>query len=258
MITAFEREVLWSPGRDAFEHTLAAIIHVPGERGNRERTYPVAAIGPAFPGTFENYFASVIAHWQTEESQKRLDDLNRQLTKIGLNSYVSASRVTEVAIELRVARLLHPNGKKRNDLVNIADVGSGVSQTLPVLVALLVASPSQAVYIEEPEIHSHPRAQVQMAGVLSEAAQRGVRVIAETHSSLLLRAVQTLVAKGELDPKLVKLHWFTRNEKDGATEVRSADLDENGAFGDWPIDFDEVELRSEGDYLDAVGFGRKR
>jgi predicted ATPase len=93
--------------------------------------------------------------------------------------------------------------------------------------------------------------------VLADAAKRGVRVIAETHSSLLIRGAQTLVAKGELHPKLVKLHWFSRDEETGESKITSADLDENGAFGDWPSDFAEVELRSEGDYLDAVGFGRR-
>lgn len=247
-----------SPLETIFVPRIRSIIHLPGLRGNRERVYAVAAVGPTFPGTFENYAASVIAYWQAVGDQESMGSLNRQLSDIGLNSGVTALRVTEVHVELRVARLLDHGGKGPNDSVNIADVGFGVSQTLPVLVALLVASPGQTVYIEEPEIHLHPRAQVRMAEVLAEAAQRGVRVIAETHSSLLLRAVQTLVAKGELDPTLVKLHWFTRNEQDGATEVRSADLDENGAFGDWPMDFDEVELRSEREYLDAVGFGRKR
>src|SRR5208283_3020559 len=138
-----------------------------------------------------------------------------------------------------------------HDLVSIADVGFGVSQTLPVIVALLAAQPGQAVYLEEPEIHLHPRAQTRMAELLSEAAQRGVRVIAETHSSLLLRAIQTLVARGRLSPDLVKLHWFTRLE-DGSTEVKSADLDEQGAFGDWPEDFDETAITMEREYLDAA------
>jgi len=51
----------------------------------------------------------------------------------------------------------------------------------------------------------------------------------------------------------VKLHWFSRNEETGATQVDSADLDENGAFGsDWPMDFDDTYLASERDYLNAV------
>jgi predicted ATPase len=117
------------------------------------------------------------------------------------------------------------------DLVNIADVG---------------------LYLEEPEIQLHPRAQVYLAGILAQAAKRGVIVVAETHSSLLLLGIQTLVANRDLDPSIVKLHWFRRNSADGSTRVESADLDRNGAFGEWPEDFDDVSLHAEKDYLDAV------
>lgn len=136
-------------------------------------------------------------------------------------------------------------------MVNIADVGIGVSQTLPVSVALLAAKPGQLVYIEQPEIHLHPRAQTAMAQVLADAAMRGVRVVAETHSSLLLLGVQTLVAEGKLPPELVKLHWFKQGD-DGATTIRSADLDEGGAFGDWPEDFGDVSLDAQDRFLDAA------
>jgi len=105
--------------------------------------------------------------------------------------------------------------------------------------------------IEQPEIHLHPRAQTAMAQVLADAAMRGVRVVAETHSSLLLLGIQTLVAEGKLPPELVKLHWFTRGE-DGTTTIKSADLDEGGAFGDWPEDFDDVTLNAQSRYLDAA------
>ncbi len=154
-------------------------------------------------------------------------------------------------VELQVGRLpeAEPNGA---DLVNIADVGFGVSQVLPVLVALLVAESGQLVYIEQPELHLHPRAQYELAKILADAAKRGVRLVVETHSSLLLLMIQTLMAKGDLEPDLVKLHWFSRNPEDGTTAIQSADLDENGAFGDWPEDFGDVELKAEGAYLDTV------
>jgi predicted ATPase len=143
---------------------------------------------------------------------------------------------------------------KSDDLVSLADVGFGVSQIIPVLVSLRVAGKGQLVYLEEPEIHLHPRAQVKLAEILADAAKRGVRVVAETHSTLLLTAIQTLVAKGELKPELVKLHWFQRDPKTGVTEVTSTDLNENGAFAqsDWPEDFDDVILKADGAYLDAV------
>jgi len=76
-------------------------------------------------------------------------------------------------------------------------------------------------------------------------------MVVETHSSLLLLGIQTLIAEGKLPPELVKLHWFTMQE-DGSTKITSADLDEAGAFGDWPEDFATVTLDAEDRYLDAA------
>jgi hypothetical protein len=223
---------------------IQGVIHVPGLRGNASRTYPVSGAGPGFPGTFDNYVASAILAWQTVE-RRRYEDLNADLKHIGLARSVSACRINDIAIEVRV-------GLVENRFDNIADVGIGVSHILPVLVALRAADKGRLVYAEEPEIHLHPRAQIRLADILADAAKRGVRVVAETHSTLLLTAIQTLVAKGELSPELVKLHWFQRDPETGITQVSSANLDENGAFGDWPEDFDEVALDAEGAYLDAV------
>jgi predicted ATPase len=229
---------------------LHAILHVPALRGNPERTYKTTAVGEEFAGTFEPYVASIIHHWQITKDV-RLKQLGASLEKLGLTWKIEASRLDDTRVELRVGRLKQKTTGGARDLVSIADVGFGVSQCLPVLVALLTARPGQLVYIEEPEIHLHPRAQMALAQVLADAANRGVRVVIETHSSLLLLGVQALVAEGALPPELVALHWFSLT-KDGATEVRSADLDEAGAFGEWPEDFAEVTLDAQSRYLDAA------
>ena len=224
-------------------------IHIPGLRGNPERTYKLTSTGPLYPGTFEHYTASIIHEWQ-ETIDERLKTLVDTLHTLGLTGQVGTKKIGDVGIELQIGRLLHDNDGE-TDMVNITDVGFGVSQVLPAIVALIVAEPGRLVYLEQPELHLHPRAQVALARVLADAAKRGVRVVAETHSSLLLLGIQTLVAEGDLSPELVKLHWFSRN-KDGITEVDSVDLDEAGAYGDWPMDFDDVELKTQSRYLDAV------
>jgi predicted ATPase len=229
---------------------LLAIIHVPALRGNPERTYKTTAVGDEFQGTFNPYVASIVHHWQLTKDI-RLKQLGTALERLGLTWKVEASRVDDTQVELRVGRLARRARGGTRDLVSIADVGFGVSQCLPVLVALLTARPGQLVYLEEPEIHLHPRAQVALAQILADAANRGVRVVIETHSSLLLLGVQSLVAEGALPPELVALHWFSRTD-DGSTEVRSADLDVAGAFGDWPEDFAEVVLDAQSRYLDAA------
>jgi len=227
------------------------VIHLPGLRGNSERTYPVTAVGSTFPGTFEKYVASVIAQWQTDNHGDKIEALNKDLERLGLTWKVTAKSINDTQVELQVGRLTRAVRGGARDLVNIADVGFGVSQSLPVLVALRVAKPGQLVYLEQPEIHLHPRAQFAMAQVLADAASRGVRVVTETHSSLLLLGVQTLVAEGRLSPETVKLHWFRRRD-DGTTEIESSELDEAGAFGDWPKDFADVALEAESRYLDAA------
>ena len=224
-------------------------IHLPGLRGNPERTYKFASTGPQYPGTFENYVASIIHKWQ-ETKDERVKTVTAALHTIGLTGQINTQKVGDVGIEVQVGRLPY-NSTNETDMVNIVDVGFGVSQVLPVLVAVIAAEPGQLVYLEQPELHLHPRAQVALARVLADAAKRGVRVVAETHSSLLLLGIQTLVAEGDLSPELVKLHWFSRN-KDGVTEVSSVDLDEAGAYGDWPMDFDDVDLTIQSRYLDAV------
>ena len=227
------------------------MIHLPGLRGNPERVYPIAAIGPRFPGTFEYYVASLIASW-TAESSTKIGELSEDLKTLGLTWKIEATWLNDTQVELRVGRMPRPKQGGAKDLVSIADVGFGISQTLPVVVALRAAQPGQLVYIEQPEIHLHPRAQVAMARLLVNAAKRGVRVVAETHSSLILLAVQTLVAEGVIEPELVGLNWFLRDEKDGTTRIKTAELDEAGRFGDWPEDFDEVALEAENRYLSAA------
>jgi len=231
---------------------LMGLIHVPGLRGNPERFYRITAVGTSFPGTFESYVASVVSQWQAKKETDRLRALSEALEHLGLTWKVSARPIEDTRVELRVGRLPHARRGGAGDLVSVADVGFGVSQTLPVVVALLVAGSGDTVYLEQPEIHLHPSAQARMAKLLADAATRGVRVIAETHSSLLLRGIQTLVAEGVLAPDRLKLHWFQRDPETGFTQITSADLDKDGAFGDWPSDFDEVMLETERHYLDAV------
>ncbi len=222
-------------------------------RGNPERTYKTTAIGQEFPGTFEYYVASIIDHWQSSRDS-RLKNLEIALSLVGLTSKIESKKIDDTQVELQVGRLPCIGGSKntKKDMVSIADVGFGVSQTLPVIVALLTARPGQLVYIEQPEIHLHPRAQVAIAEIFADAANRGVRVVVETHSELFLMGVQSLVAEGKLAPEKVKLHWFTRQEN-GNTKITSADLDESGSFGeDWPEDFAEVSLYIQNRYLSAA------
>ncbi len=244
----------WSlPGpADELREDILSTIYLPGLRGEPARNYPLAAVGTRFPGTFHKYAASIIANWkETEEGEARLEGLAEDLRHLELAWKVEARPLDAAQVEVKVARLPRSQVGGAFDLVNIADVGFGVSQVLPVLVALRVAREGQLVYLEQPEIHLHPNAQVRLGEVIADAAKRGVRVIVETHSSLLLLAVQARVAQGDLAAEAVGLHWFSRDE-DGATTITSGSLTEAGEFGTWPEDFADIELRLKQRFIRAA------
>ena len=229
-----------------FTVEIPQIIHVQGLR-SLERILPVTGIGQNFSGNFEKYIASLIHSWQTLASDK-LQVLNTYLHTLSLSKNIEATEINDTQIELKVSRTFDSD-----DMVNIVDVGSGVSQILPVLVALVAAEPDQLVYLEEPEIHLHPRAQANLGEIIVDAANRGVRVVLETHSDLLLRRIQSLVAEDKISPEKTILHWFSRDE-DGFTQVTSTPLNATGGYGDpdFPLDFSDVFLDEEGRYLESA------
>ena len=232
---------------------LEHVLHVPGLRSPPQRDYPVTAVGDTFQGRFDLYVASLLVEWQRARDS-RLDATAEDLAALGLTWKVHAKKRSDTHVAIQVGRLPAATRGGAHDLVEIADVGVGVSQALPVVVALHQAVPGQLVYIEQPELHLHPKAQGMMAGILVAAAARGVRVVVETHSSLLLLGVQAAIARGvkKLPPRDVLLHWFARDPRSGDARVASHRLDSKGAFGEWPADFDTVELSAHAAYLDAV------
>lgn len=236
-------------------------FHLPALRSKAQRSYPKTSIEDGyFLGPFEDYIASILHAWTNDSENASLATLIAWLTRLGMAKAIKTQLRYDVEIEILISRSLNQDD---DQLVNIADVGVGVSQVLPILVALLIAEPGQLVYIEQPELHLHPRAQHQLAEFLAEAAKRGVRVVVETHSDLLIRGIQTLVAKHGITDnpnegishELVILHWFKRNQ-DGITEIQEGHLDELGAYADWPEDFVDVDFKVDSDYLDTVGLKR--
>ena len=133
--------------------------------------------------------------------------------------------------------------------VTIANVGVGVSQALPILVALIAAEPNQIVYIEQPGIHLHPNAHIGLVEAIMDAAHRGVRVVVETHSATFLLALQTMIAeqnikkynKERLDLRDIVLYWFPHKDN-GASYATNGRIEANGTFGDWPVDFSDITM----------------
>jgi len=84
----------------------------------------------------------------------------------------------------------------RGATANLADVGFGVSQVLPVLVQGLLMRPGGVYLVQQPEIHLHPDAQAGLADFFIYLASYGVITIVETHSEYLLLRIRRRLAEG--------------------------------------------------------------
>jgi hypothetical protein len=242
--------ILQGYANETLNPIILNMLHIPGLRGNPERSYKYTSfIGP-FKGVFHSYVATIVKEWMVGDAG-RMSRLATSLKEVGVATKVSAKEVNQSQVEILVQ--IGEESRKGGHAAphSIADVGIGVSQVLPFLVALIAAEPGQMVYCEQPELHLHPRAQYRLAGVMVDAMKRGVRIVVETHSALLLTALQTAVAKGELPPDDLKLYWFSR-DKNGHAKATKAELDSRGRYNDWPVDFGDVEIEAVNNFLDAA------
>jgi hypothetical protein len=162
---------------------------------------------------------------ESELFTKTVEWLNRMKLATGLS-------VKPLGSSARYELLIENDG----ELSNIKDVGVGVSQVLPVIVAALFAEPGHIVIVEEPESHLHPLAQSELAELFATISrERKVQFIVETHSEHLFRRVQTLIAKQQITLDDAATYFVEREGK--SARIRSLDLDEFGRVKNWPPEF---------------------
>lgn len=133
------------------------------------------------------------------------------------------------------------------------DIGVGISQVLPVVVAAQDTIAS-VVCIEQPELHIHPSVQVGLGDLFIDGAQdKRLSFLIETHSEHLVMRLQRRIREttaGELPPEQtpltaaeVNIIYLDRDD-DGTVRAVEVGLDANGKFTDrWPRGFFPERMR---------------
>lgn len=137
----------------------------------------------------------------------------------------------------------------REKIVDLDDIGVGISQILPVLISAMT---SQKAFIQQPELHLHPKMQASMADIFIAAANRyhcgeTRSFILETHSELLALRVLRRIAETNrshikdkylnIYPKDVSVVFFDRDAH-GAVTLTNLRISADGDFIDrWPNGF---------------------
>jgi len=164
--------------------------------------------------------------------------ISHELAEMGLVDDLSTQHIEQLdsvyKVEVRV-----PNTSKSVDL---ADVGFGVSQVLPVLVQCFCAPSNSIIILEQPEMHLHPRAQAALADVMIDVINshepwrsKNIQLIIETHSEHFLRRLQRRIAEDKLPKEMLAAYFAEMNN--GEARLNELQIDEYGNIRNWPKDF---------------------
>ena len=101
--------------------------------------------------------------------------------------------------------LVKPTNQRR--FINVADVGFGLSQVLPIVAKDVALGGSGTVLVNQPEVHLHPSAQAQLGNYFSGRLENR-RYVIETHSEYLINRLRLLVAESKLNADDVAIWYF--------------------------------------------------
>lgn len=147
---------------------------------------------------------------------------------------------------------------------NIADMGFGISQILPIAAQLWSISQTSNrsgtasfIAIEQPELHLHPEYQARLgdvfAGFIRAAKSRQssssqidsnvTKLVIETHSQQLVNRLGALIEEGTINPEEVSIVLFEPDkDRPGTTKCRISNFDNSGVLTNWPYGFFEPSV----------------
>ena len=117
------------------------------------------------------------------------------------------------------------------------NIGFGISYSLPIIVAGLLARPGSIFVVENPEAHLHPAGQSRMGRFLATLAAAGIQVLVETHSDHVLNGV--LLATVDDHPirhDQVIIQYFHGDPK-SEKRAQAIDVNARGGLSTWPKGF---------------------
>jgi hypothetical protein len=191
--------------------------------------------------TFDRF---TMDHWRTQGLGAWLDFITK-IDEVGITDWVKKLQLGHAAYAKPNLDVLNLGfqvfiEKAKDKPDNLADVGYGASQVLPVIATCLRAQPGSLIIIEQPELHLHPNAQAELGDLLIQTISKiilekrndgsvvprrimsGANILIETHSEHLLLRLQRRIAEAtakkspiekEVYPKELVFYFVIRQDE---------------------------------------------
>ena len=206
-----------------YEELIKDFNFISAFRFQPERTYYQSLVSNKID-KFGGGYIDQILMWSDNRS-KKLNEFVSILKDLKMLYDIKPHRLSGGRFEIKVK----VNSKSKWE--SLADVGFGISQFLPIIVADLQLSEKSTLIMSQPEIHLHPSIQANLGNYLVQQVNRVNRTIVsnrirnknyivETHSEYLLNRMRLLIVKEEIQPEDVAVYYFENSIKNGSIAHR--------------------------------------
>lgn len=165
----------------------------------------IEPVRPSIPDFLPNSAGSLGADLLLNKTE-----ISRWLTRLYPHHSLLVSEIdTGLGADEQLIALRISDSRSVNTHMKLSEVGSGVTQALPCIVACLQdrsADPAGVLLLEQPELHLNARSQVELGSLLQESIGLNNMLIVETHSEYLMIRLQSLVRSGALLPSAVVIY----------------------------------------------------
>ena len=183
-------------------------------------------------GTDGQGYIDQIVEWEKRGNGqiKRLVELMKDMELI---EYIKINRLGGSRFEVLVKAF------KNSLLTSLSNVGFGVSQFLPIMVADLQLPDDSTLFLAEPEIHLHPSVQAKFGDyIVKQVNETQKNYVIETHSEYFLNRIRLAIVKGELKKEDIKVYFLENNGDD--TDVFDVEFTKVGGIKNAPDTFFET------------------
>jgi predicted ATPase len=178
------------------------VNYISSFRLHPERTYLEKSKSELKVEKFGEGYLDQIIYWQTKKSEN-FAKLIRIMQNLNLLHDISAERLSGGRYEVQVKTRQHSVSTSLND------VGFGISQFLPIIVADLQLPDDSTLFVAQPEIHLHPSVQASFGDYLVDNIESTDKdYVIETHSEYLLNRIRLAVVKGEIKEADLSIYFI--------------------------------------------------
>ncbi|MFY8186367.1 MAG: AAA family ATPase [Flavobacterium sp.] len=163
---------------------------------------------------------------KNNKDAEKLDFLKEMLRILGIDGEVVVENLEDMAVSIYIIR--------NNQKINIADLGFGFAQLIPIVLEIYNQGWAGYLIMEEPESNLHPALQSKLADlfVFIHKTMPNLHLIIETHSEYMIRKFQFLSAKKEVDINDEIIYYFDYDYKTNQSTVKPIEITNDGNLTD--------------------------